>query len=34
MPAQSIAYYKGDDMIIRARQQKESLVAEPADWVI
>ena len=34
MPANSIAYYKGDDLIIRERQQKESLVAEAADWVI
>jgi len=34
MPANSIAYYKGDDLIVRARQSKESLVAEAADWVI
>ena len=34
MPAHSIAYYKGDDLVIRERLQKESLVAEAADWVI
>ncbi|HTL67982.1 MAG TPA: serine O-acetyltransferase [Lacunisphaera sp.] len=34
MPAHSIAYYKGDDLIVRARQSRESLVGEPADWVI
>jgi serine O-acetyltransferase len=34
MPANSIAYYKGDDLIIRARQKKEALVAEAGDWVI
>ncbi|HVZ62979.1 MAG TPA: serine O-acetyltransferase EpsC [Lacunisphaera sp.] len=34
MPANSIAYYKGDDLIVRARQSRESLVGEPADWVI
>jgi serine O-acetyltransferase len=34
MPPHSIAYYKGDDLIIRARQLKELLVAEAADWVI
>lgn len=34
VPANSIAYYKGDDLIVRARQSKESLVAEAADWVI
>jgi len=33
-PANSIAYYKGDDLIIRARQKQESLVAEAPDWVI
>ena len=34
MPAHSIAYYKGDDLVIRERHLKESLVAEAADWVI
>lgn len=34
MAENSIAYYKGDDLIVRQRQSKESLVAEPADWVI
>jgi serine O-acetyltransferase len=34
VPANSIAYYKGDDLVIRARQKKESLVAEAGDWMI
>jgi serine O-acetyltransferase len=34
VPAHSIAYYKGDDLVIRARQKKESLVAETGDWNI
>jgi serine O-acetyltransferase len=34
MPDNSIAYYKGDDLIIRARKKKEDLVAEAGDWVI
>jgi len=34
MPANSVAYYKGDDLIIRPRHQQESLVAEAPDWVI
>ena len=34
MAPHSIAYYKGDDLIIRQRQLKELLVAEAADWVI
>jgi serine O-acetyltransferase len=33
-PANSIAYYKGDDLIIRERRKQESLVAEAPDWVI
>jgi serine O-acetyltransferase len=33
-PANSIAYYKGDDLIIRPRLKQESLVAEAPDWVI
>ena len=34
VPAHSIAYYKGDDLVIRARQKKEALVAEAGDWSI
>jgi serine O-acetyltransferase len=34
MPENSIAYYKGDDLVIRKRHKKEDLVAEAADWVI
>jgi serine O-acetyltransferase len=34
VPAHSIAYYKGDDLVIRARRKKESLVAEAGDWMI
>lgn len=34
VPPHSIAYYKGDDLVIRARQKKESLVAEAGDWMI
>jgi serine O-acetyltransferase len=34
IPANSITYYKGDDLVIRPRKKKESLVAEAGDWVI
>ncbi len=34
VPAHSIAYYKGDDLVIRARQKKESLFGEAGDWNI
>jgi serine O-acetyltransferase len=34
VPANSIAYFKSDDMIIRPRQQKETLVGYVQDWVI
>jgi serine O-acetyltransferase len=34
IPPNSIAYYKGDDLVIRARQKKESMVAEAGDWMI
>jgi serine O-acetyltransferase len=34
VPPHSIAYYKGDDLVVRPRQKKESLVAEAADWSI
>jgi serine O-acetyltransferase len=32
--ANSIVYFKGDDLVIRPRHKKELLVAESADWVI
>lgn len=34
VPANSIVYYKGDDLVVRQRRQQELLVAESADWVI
>jgi len=34
IPANSITYYKGDDLVIRPRKKKEDLVAEAPDWVI
>jgi serine O-acetyltransferase len=35
VPANSIAYYKGDDLVIRPRRRKESIIAEDAgDWMI
>jgi len=34
VPAGSIVYFKGDDLVIRPRHKKELLVAESADWVI
>jgi serine O-acetyltransferase len=34
MPAQSIAYYKGEDLIIRARRKKEALFEDAGDWMI
>jgi serine O-acetyltransferase len=34
IPANSIVYFKGDDLVIRPRHKKELLVAESADWVI
>jgi serine O-acetyltransferase len=34
VPANSIAYFKSDDMIIRPRQKKETLVGYVQDWVI
>ncbi len=34
IPENSITYYKGDDLIIRPRQKKESMVAEASDWMI
>ncbi|HWA10301.1 MAG TPA: serine O-acetyltransferase EpsC [Opitutaceae bacterium] len=34
IPASSITYYKGDDLVIRPRKKKEDMVGEAADWVI
>jgi serine O-acetyltransferase len=34
VPANSIAYFKADDLVIRPRQKKESLVGYVEDWVI
>jgi serine O-acetyltransferase len=34
VPANSIAYFKSDDLIIRPRQKKEALVGYVEDWVI
>jgi serine O-acetyltransferase len=34
VPANSIAYFKADDLIIRPRQKKETLVGYVQDWVI
>jgi serine O-acetyltransferase len=34
VPANSIAYFKADNLIIRPRQKKESLVGYVEDWVI
>jgi serine O-acetyltransferase len=34
VPANSIAYYKGDDLVIRARQKKETLLEDAGDWMI
>ena len=34
IPENSIAYFKADDLIIRQRQKKETLVGYVEDWVI
>jgi len=34
VPANSIAYFKSDDLVIRTRQKKEALVGYVEDWVI
>jgi serine O-acetyltransferase len=34
VPANSIAYFKADDLVIRPRQRKETLVGYVEDWVI
>jgi serine O-acetyltransferase len=34
VPANSIVYFKTDDIVVRPRQKKESLVGEAGDWMI
>jgi serine O-acetyltransferase len=34
VPANSIAYYKSDDLVIRPRHKKEALVEDASDWII
>ena len=34
VPAHSIAYYKGDDLVVRPRKKKEDIVGESSDWSI
>lgn len=34
MPPNSVAYYKGDDLVIRERQKQETLIMEPGDFAI
>ena len=34
VPANSIAYFKADDLVVRPRQRKETLVGYVEDWVI
>jgi serine O-acetyltransferase len=34
VPANSIAYYKGDDLVIRPRHPQEALIMEAGDWSI
>ena len=34
VPPHSIAYYKGDDLVIRPRQKKESMVEDAGEWMI
>ena len=34
MPPNSVAYYKGEDLVIRKRQKKEALIMEPGDFNI
>lgn len=34
MPPNSVAYYKGDDLIIRERQKKEAFIMEAVDFTI
>jgi len=34
VPANSIAYYKGEDLVVRARQKKETMLEDAGDWMI
>ena len=34
MPENSIAYFKGDNLVIRPREKKETLLERTPDWVI
>ena len=34
VPANSIAYYKGADLVVRARRKKEALFEDAGDWMI
>ena len=34
VPANSIAYYKGEDLVVRPRQKKEALQDDAGDWMI
>jgi serine O-acetyltransferase len=34
VPPGSIAYYKGESLIVRARQKKETMIEDAGDWVI
>ncbi len=34
MPPRSIAYFKGDNLVIRPRERKEAMVGQVPDWVI
>ncbi len=34
MPPNSIAYFKGENLVIRPRERKEALVEQVSDWVI
>ena len=34
VPANSIAYYKGDDLVVRARRKKETMLEDAGDWMI
>jgi serine O-acetyltransferase len=34
VPANSIAYYKGEDLVVRARQKKETMIEDAGDWMI
>jgi serine O-acetyltransferase len=34
IPPNSVAYYKGDDLIVRERQKQEAFIMEPGDFNI